>query len=50
MHTITKLRMLQFPKVAATGLAKAANMATKVRMKIISIHNTNVYIITHVSL
>ena len=41
MHTITKLRMLQFPKVAATGLANAANMATKVRMKIISIYNKN---------
>ena len=32
MHTITKLRMLQFPKViAGPAVAKAANMATKVR-------------------
>ena len=31
MHTITKLRMLQFPKViAGPTLANAANMATKV--------------------
>ena len=42
--------MLQFPKVATTSVAKAANMATKVRIKIISIYYTNVYTIMHVSL